>query len=310
MSIGWSIYVVLLVAGNILGCAWLLWWTARRRPGQPAPEDTSHVWDGDITEYNKPLPRWWINLFYLTIVFSIGYLFWFGGWGTFGNFSGWSSLAEHAAEKSMQDDRMEATFAPYRGMSIDVLARDPQARKLGQAIFAGNCATCHGSGARGAIGFPDLTDKVWHWGGDPDQVLTTVLDGREGVMTPWGKVLRGMDREGATLAVAVYVQQFLGRTDQNMDEVSVRGERLFGNVCVACHGMDGKGNIALGAPDLTDDYWMYGGSLADIETTIEKGRHGIMPPHRQLLGETRARLAAAYVWSLSHERPQTKPDGP
>lgn len=299
MTMGWSVFVTLIVASNILGCVWLLWWTSRRRPGQPAADDTSHVWDGDITEYNKPLPRWWINLFYLTIVFSIAYLFWFGGWGSFRSASGWTSVKEHAIDKSTQDGRMEAAFAPYRDLPIDEIARDPRALQLGQSIFAANCSTCHGSGARGAPGFPDLTDNIWHWGGHPQQILTSVLDGREGIMTPWGKVLDGMGGDSAVLSVAVYVQR-LATPEMTPDEVSVRGERLFQSLCVACHGPEGKGNIALGAPDLTDRYWMYGGRLHQISESIENGRHGVMPPHRSLIGETRSRLAAAYVWSLSH----------
>ena len=189
MTTGWSWYVIFLVALNIGGCAWLLWWTAKRRPGDPKPEDTSHVWDGDITEYNKPLPRWWINLFYLTIVFSIGYLVWYPGLGNIAGYAKWTSAGEHDADKAAYTAKLEKTFAPYQGQSIDVLAKDPNALRLGRSIFGNTCSTCHGSSAQGAIGYPNLTDDIWHWGGSPDDVLTSVMKGREGVMAPWGKVL-------------------------------------------------------------------------------------------------------------------------
>jgi len=299
MSTGWSWYVIVLVALNILGCAWLLWWTARPRPGDGKPEDTSHVWDGDITEYNKPLPRWWINLFYLTIVFGLVYLAWYGGWGSYQGFGNWTSTGEHDAKASEEDAKLETAFAPYKGKSIDVIAGDPKAVALGQAIFGNSCATCHGSSAQGAIGFPDLSDDIWHWGGTPDAILTTVLDGREGVMPEWGTVLTGMGGDNAVVSVVSYVRS-LGDADRGNDFFAVKGQKLYEGVCVACHGIDGKGNQDLGAPDLTDDYWLYGNSTAQITQSIEHGRHGVMPAHRQLLGETRARLAAAYVWSLSH----------
>ncbi|TWI12486.1 cytochrome-c oxidase, cbb3-type subunit III [Aerolutibacter ruishenii] len=300
MSTGWSWYIIVLVAFNIAAYTWLLWWTAKRRPGDPKPEDTSHVWDGDITEYNKPLPKWWINLFYITIVFALGYLTWYGGWGNYAGTSKWSSKQEHAQGKAIQDAKLEKTFAPYKGQPIDVLAKDPKALALGRSIFGNTCATCHGSAATGAIGYPNLTDKVWHWGGQPEQVLQTVLDGREGVMPEWGKVLTGMGGDNAVDYVIAYVRTLNGEGGMQNDFMAARGKTLYDGVCVACHGPDGKGNQAMGAPDLTDNYWMYGDSKESLRQTISAGRHGIMPAHRELLGETRSRLVAAYVWSLSN----------
>ena len=173
--------------------------------------------------------------------------------------------------------------------------------KLGSSIFGNTCATCHGSAGKGAIGYPNLTDNVWHWGGSPEQVLQSVLDGREGVMPPWGKILEGMGGPDATDYVIAHVRD-LGDTSGNVrgDFAAARGKTLYEGVCVACHGKDGKGNQALGAPDLTDDYWMYGDTREALREGIANGHHGVMPAHRALLGETRARLAAAYVWSLSH----------
>lgn len=302
MSGGWNGFVIALAAFNILGIAWLLWWTAKRRPGDPRPEDTSHYWDGDITEYNKPMPRWWINGFYLAIAFGIGYLLWYGGLGTVPGAGKWSSTQEHAFDKAAANARLEETFAPFRDQPLPVLAANPGALALGRSIFSNTCATCHGSSAQGAVGYPNLADDIWHWGGEPERVLETVLDGREGVMPEWGKVLTGMGGPNAVDYVTAYVRS-LGhdQATARRDFSASQGKALYDGVCVACHGVEGKGNVAMGAPDLSDDYWLYGSSREAIRKSIAEGRHGSMPPHRELLGETRARLVAAYVWSLSNQ---------
>lgn len=304
MSSGWSWYVIALIVLNIGGCAWLLWWTAKRRPGDPKPEDTSHVWDGDLTEYNKPLPLWWINLFWITIVFGIAYFAWYPGFGNFAGYGKWSSQQEHDKRKAAYDATLEATFAPYKNQPIDALAANPDALKLGRSIFSNTCATCHGSSAQGAIGYPNLSDDIWHWGGSPDRVLQTVLDGREGVMPEWGTVLTGMGGENAVDYVAAYVRT-LSQPERGVynDYMASQGKKLYEGICVACHGIDGKGNPEMGAPNLADDYWLYGNSTEALRQTIAKGRHGSMPAHREILGETRSRLVAAYVWSLSNSKP-------
>jgi len=312
MSSAWSWYVIVLVVLNIAGCVWLLWWTARRRPGDPKPEDTSHVWDGDITEYNKPLPRWWINLFYLTIVFSIGYLVWYPGFGNFAGTSGWTSAGEHDLEKAHRDRQLEETFGVYADQPFARLAGDPAAMELGRSIFANTCAACHGSSAQGAPGYPDLTDDTWNWGGEPEQILATVLDGREGVMPPLGTVMQGIGGDVSITQVASYVRAL--RSDDieatlRNDYMAARGKKYFDSLCVACHGPEGKGNQDLGAPDLTVRNTLYPNTLDSIRKTIVDGRHGTMPAHRDLLGETRARLVAAYVWSLSHSTTNEAPAG-
>ncbi|MEO6170188.1 MAG: cytochrome-c oxidase, cbb3-type subunit III [Lysobacter sp.] len=301
MSTSWSWYVIALSALNLLGVSWLLWWTAKRRPGDPKPEETSHYWDEDITEYNKPMPRWWIQGFYIGIVFGIGYMIWYGGLGDFPGVSGWSSQGEHAQDKLARDATLAETFRPYDDKAINLLAGDPVAVNLGRSIFANTCATCHGSSAQGAMGYPNLTDDIWHWGGEPQTILDTILDGREGIMPEWGKVLTGMGGDNAIDYVIAYVRTLAtGETLVRNDFMAARGKKLYDGVCVACHGVEGKGNQALGAPDLTDDYWMYGDSKESLYQTIAHGRHGVMPAHRELLGETRSRLVAAYVWSLSN----------
>ena len=302
MSTGWSWYVIALTAFNLLGVAWLLWWTAKRRPGDPKPEQTSHYWDEDITEYNKPMPRWWIQGFYIAIVFSIGYLAWYPGFGAYAGKGGWTSAGEHDAEKARQDKQLEATFGVYADKPLPQLAADPKAMELGRSIFANTCAACHGSSAQGAPGYPNLTDDHWNWGGTPDRILQTVLDGREGVMAPLGTVLTGMGGDVAITQAAAYVRALrsedIEATLRN-DYMAARGKKYFDGLCMACHGLDGKGNQDLGAPDLTSRETLYPNTLESIRTTIVEGRHGVMPAHRDLLGETRSRLVASYVWSLS-----------
>jgi cytochrome c oxidase cbb3-type subunit 3 len=301
MSSAWSWYIIVLVAINVLGCVWLLWWTGRSRGVTGSDGDTTgHAWDdGAIREYNKPLPRWWLNLFYLTIVFSIGYLVWYPGLGSFAGTSGWTSRAQHDAERDRAEQALAPLFARFESMPIPDIARDPDGLRLGRSVFANHCATCHGSDARGALGFPNLTDTAWHWGGDPDAILTSVLAGREGVMPPLGAVL-GSDL--AITEVAVYVQSLSGQ--KVSAGLAAAGKRRYDTLCIACHGADGTGTQALGAPDLTDQAWVYGSSVEAIREGIIKGRHGQMPAHAQIIGPIRARLVAAWVWAQSQPQGQ------
>lgn len=297
MNTGWSLYVIVLIVINIAGCAWLLWWTAKRRgnDGKNTAETTGHVWDGDLTEYNKPLPRWWINLFWLTIIFSIGYLVWYPGFGNFSGTSSWTSAKEHDAEKAEADARLEEAYGRFAGMAVDEVAKHPEAVAFGARLFANHCAQCHGSDARGAKGFPNLTDNDWLWGGSPDQILTTLLQGRQAAMPPLAAAIGG---DVGVTEVAAYVQSLSGiKADPALAEA---GKARFAGVCAACHGVDGKGNPMLGAPNLTDDVWLYGSDFATISEGINKGRQGMMPAHEPIIGDTRVRLVGAYVWSLSH----------
>lgn len=296
MSSAWSIFVIILTALMIVGCTWLLWSTSRPIKGEG--ETTGHVWDGDIREYNKPLPRWWLFLFYATIIYAIGYLAYYPGLGNFAGLSGWTSAKEHDAQRDEAEARLAPLFARFENMPIEQIARDPDGLRLGRSVFGNYCAMCHGSDARGAIGFPNLTDSDWLWGGTPDDILATVLDGREGLMPPLAAAL-GSDL--AVSEVAVYAQSLSGRkVDPAM---AAAGKRRYDTLCIACHGADGTGNQALGAPNLTDDIWVYGGSLDAIRKAINEGRHGQMPAHRDIIGPVRARLVAAWVWA------QSQPEG-
>jgi cytochrome c oxidase cbb3-type subunit III len=296
MSAFWTWFIIVLVVINIAGCAWLLWWTSKRRPGEP--ETTGHVWDGDIREYNKPLPKWWINLFWITIVFSIGYLIWYPGLGGIEGYAKWTSAKEHDAQRAENEARLAPLFAKFEGQSIPQLAGNDEALRLGQSVFANHCAMCHGSDGRGARGFPNLTDGEWQWGGEPEQILTSILQGRQAAMPPFAAVL-GSDQ--AVNEVAVYVQSLSGqRVDPTL---AAAGKPRFEMICAACHGRDGTGMTALGAPNLTDGIWLYGGDFDSIRTAITQGRNGYMPPHEPIIGNDRARLVAAWVYHLNQSKP-------
>lgn len=291
-----STYIIVLTAIGILGCVWLLRWTGKRRPGDPKPDETSHYWDGDLTEYNKPMPRWWLVMFYLTIVYGIGYLVYYPGFGAWQGTSGWTSAKEHDADAALAEKKLAEAFAGYESGSIEELAKNQDALRHGRSIFANHCATCHGSDARGAKGFPNLTDDIWHWGGSAEAILATVVAGRQAAMPPMEPIL---GKTGVT-ETAVYVQSLSGQTGDPV--LIAAGAKRFAGICAACHGADGRGIAAMGAPDLTDNYWQYGGDFESVRESIALGRQGMMPAHEPLIGHTRARLAAAWVYSLS-QRP-------
>lgn len=300
MSAFWSWFIIVLVVINIAGCVWLLWYTSRRRPGEA--ETTGHVWDGDIREYNKPLPKWWINLFWLTIAFSIAYLVYYPGFGRFAGTSGWTSAGEHDRQRAENEARLAPLFARFADKSIAELAADADARALGQSVFANHCAMCHGSDARGARGFPNLTDDSWQWGGEAEQILTSILAGRQAAMPPFAAVLGS---EQAVNETAVYVQSLSGqRVDATL---AAAGKPRFEMICAACHGRDGTGMTALGAPNLTDNAWLYGSDFDSIRTAIVQGRSGYMPPHEPIIGSNRARLVAGWVYHLGQTASASKP---
>jgi cytochrome c oxidase cbb3-type subunit 3 len=290
----WNWFVIIITVGSILACWWLLHWT--KGVSDRSPDDdgsTGHIWDEDIRELNTPLPRWWLHLFNITIVFALVYLVIFPGLGNFAGISGWSQIGQYDAEVARATEAQESVFGRFREMDPDALMADSEAMEIGGRLFGNNCAMCHGSDGRGAKSFPNLTDSNWLWGGSYDQVLTSITKGRIGAMPPMGAALG----EDGTREVVAYVQQLSGqKADPDM---AAAGQARFQTVCMACHGMDGTGNQALGAPNLTDDIWLYGGSPADIEATINNGRNGNMPAHENLLHEDRLRLLAAYVMGLS-----------
>ncbi len=288
-----SVVIAIVASLNVLGCGWLIWWTARSRPDEVSKgEVIDHVWDGDLQERNNPMPRWWLILFFLSIMFCFLYFLLYPALGTFGNLLGWSKASQYEQEMAAAKKQYAPMYAAFAGRETEDLAKDPKALALGRSLFANNCIACHGSDARGAPGFPNLTDNDWLHGGTPAQIIETITHGREGVMPALGTALgdRGVDE------VAAYVLSLSGRKEP--PQLIAGGEARFA-LCAACHGADGKGNQAIGAPNLTDDIWLYGGTDAAVRKSIKDGRHGKMPAHAWL-GEDKVKLLAAYVYSLSH----------
>jgi cytochrome c oxidase cbb3-type subunit 3 len=299
----WNVYVVVITFVSIVACGALLWYQSRVRvkPGGQGPDKTGHVWDGDLEEYNNPLPKWWMNLFWITLVFSAIYLVLYPGMGTFQGVLGWSQVGEYEKERSAVEARVKPLYDKYAAMPIPAVAADAQARAMGERIFLNNCAQCHGSDAGGAKGFPNLRDGDWLYGGEPAKIVESVTAGRMGVMPPQGAAL---GEEGVRNVVA-YVRSLSGLTADPLK--AQLGKEKFMASCAACHGADGKGNPAVGAPNLTDKVWLHGSTEAAITETVTKGRNMnvsegtlAMPAFKDVLGPARIHLVAAYVWSLSN----------
>lgn len=290
----WNWFVIIGTVGSMLGCWWLLHWTKgiSNRKGDGIGT-TGHVWDEDLVELNAPLPRWWLHLFNITIIFGFIYFALFPGLGNIAGLLGWTQLSQYESEISAAVVNEQEIFASYAGKTPEELQADIDAMDTGRRLFANNCAMCHGSDGRGAPGFPNLTDQDWQYGGAYEQILLSINKGRQGIMPPLGDALG----EQGVLEVSVYVQQLAG---QKADPaIAAEGKVRFDMFCAACHGPDGRGNPALGAPNLTDNTWLYGGSPEDIMYGIRHGRNGQMPAHENLLSEERRRLLAAYVAGLS-----------
>ncbi|MFN3986419.1 MAG: cytochrome-c oxidase, cbb3-type subunit III [Rhodocyclaceae bacterium] len=290
----WNYYVMGLVALSLLFCLFVLLSNNKRETGPV--ELHGHVWDENLAEYNNPLPRWWLYLFWITLIFAVVYLALYPGFGNRQGIFGWSSVGQYETERQVADERYGPIFAKYSGMDVKAVAADPDARAMGQRLFVTYCAQCHGSDARGARGFPNLTDGAWLWGGDPEHIKATITSGRMGVMTPFGQVLGG----DGVRDVAAYVRSLNGLAHDSLR--AQRGAELFATNCVACHGADAQGNPMLGAPNLTDNAWLWGSSEASIVETVTHGRMNRMPGFGEFLGEDKVHLLAAYVWGLSNKQ--------
>jgi cytochrome c oxidase cbb3-type subunit 3 len=292
----WHWYISILTILSILACVWLLRWMTSGYKKTDEVEDTGHVWDGDLTELNNPLPRWWLGLFYIPIVFGGFYLLLYPGLGTFGGILDWTSKGSYEQEVERVEAEIGPLFARYQQTPVLDLVKDKDALKVGERLYASYCTTCHGSDARGARGYPNLRDKSWLWGGDPQSIKTTLTNGRIAAMPAWEGPLGG---EAGVDEVAQYVLSLSGRA--TISELAEKGKAKYDIFCVACHGATGTGNTALGAPNLTDDIWLYGGSLTRISESIAKGRNGQMPAQGEFLGEAKIHLLTAYIYGLSQE---------
>ncbi|HET7203775.1 MAG TPA: cytochrome-c oxidase, cbb3-type subunit III, partial [Steroidobacteraceae bacterium] len=282
----------------ILACVWLLRWTSKPKTRDEkigGGADTGHVWDGDLREYNNPLPKWWLWLFYVTVAFGLLYLALYPGLGSFSGAKKWTQVSQYEQEKAVVEARANELLAPLAALPIADLVGNEQAMSTAHNLFQQNCAQCHGSDGGGATGFPDLANADWQWGAESDAVVATIASGRIAAMPPWGAVLGDQGVE----EVVAYVQTLSGQPADG--GLAAAGEARYQQVCAACHGLDGKGMAAVGAPNLTDDVWLYGSDAATLRQTIVAGRNGQMPAWGEKLGEQRVKLLAAYVTKLAQD---------
>jgi cytochrome c oxidase cbb3-type subunit 3 len=296
----WNWYVILIVLGSVLACAVFLWSQSIHHPGGAETTDTTgHVWDETLEEYNNPLPKWWSWLFYLTVVFALVYATLYPALGRFPGVFGWTSAGEYKKEVAAVDAQVKPLFDKYLKMDLQVVAADKDAMEMGGRLFQTYCIQCHGATGQGSRdkGFPNLTDKDWQWGGTPEQIVETISNGRMGMMPAYGGNPDAIGGEAGAREVANYVRSLSGLTHDSA--LAVKGKAKFETVCFACHGQDGKGMQAIGAPNLTDKVWLYGSSEARIVEGITKGRANQMPAWKDFLGESKIHLLSAYVLNLS-----------
>jgi cytochrome c oxidase cbb3-type subunit 3 len=293
-SSGWSIFVALTTAIGLAWCLWLLMVAAQRRV-MADDNTTGHVWDVDLRELNNPLPRWWLWLFVITVAFGAIYLVLYPGLGAFAGKLGWSSSGQYAAEQQRAQEAMAQTFARFKDKSAEELAKDPTAMGIGSRLFANNCAGCHGSNAQGSTGFPNLTDGDWLYGGAPATIVETIVKGRNGVMPPMGAAVGSADD---VRNLANYVLSLSGAPHNSA--AAALGKAKFAP-CAACHGPDGKGNPALGAPNLSDKIWLHGYGEQAIAAIVSGGKNNLMPAFAGRLTPEQIHLLGAYVWSLSQK---------
>jgi cytochrome c oxidase cbb3-type subunit 3 len=292
----WSWFIDAIVAGGIVWLIYLLRINSKGKlPAGGEAEATGHVWDEDLQELNTPLPRWWLVLFYITIFYGIAYLLLYPGMGSFKGLLGWTQVGEYEAEVAAADAAYGPLYAKFRKEDIAALASNDDAMKTGERLYVNYCAVCHGSDARGARGFPNLRDNDWLYGGEPENIKTSIMHGRTGSMPAWEASL---GEEGVE-QMANYVMQLSGRSVD--EKLAAAGKEKYATLCVGCHMPEGTGNKAIGAPDLTNNTWLYGGSPRAIKQTIAKGRTGRMPAHDEFLGEDKVHILSAYIYSLSHE---------
>jgi len=297
----WSFYVAALTLGGIVGCLLLLWMTSRKKVESSGDNTTGHVWDGDLTEMNNPLPLWWVGLFILTIVFSLLYLVAYPGLGSYQGELKWSMQSEYDAEVAQATKELEPLYAQFTAKKAQDLAGDPNAMAIGERLFMNNCAQCHGSDARGSKGFPNLADADWLHGGTPEKIEETITKGRNGMMPPMAAAVGTPDD---VRNVAHYVLSLSGSPH---DSVRAQlGKPKFA-ACGACHGADGKGNPAMGAPNLSDDIWLHGWGEQAVVAMVTGGKTNQMPAQEGKLTPAQIHVLASYVWGLSNRPVPAKP---
>ncbi|MBT4521907.1 MAG: cytochrome-c oxidase, cbb3-type subunit III [Halieaceae bacterium] len=292
MTSFWSGWIIILTTLTIIGISWIL---VANRKGQAKSGDqtTGHVYDG-IEEFDNPLPAWWFYMFIATIVWGVAYLLAYPGMGNYPGLLGWTQIGQHDAEVARAELKYQEMRDKYLALPIAEIATDPVVRKMGQRLFRNNCAQCHGSDAKGTQGFPNLADNDWIFSGAPNAIKSTISDGRQATMPAWSAILG----DQGVAETTAYILSLNGRTTD--ESLSDAGKKRFQTYCIACHGVDGTGNPMLGAPNLTNGIWLYGGTQSQVAQSISDGRNGVMPAHKEMLGEDKIHIIAAYVYSLSH----------
>ena len=291
----WSVYVAAITLIGIFGCLLLLILVARKKVDSAGDNTTGHVWDEDLRELNNPMPKWWMGLFVITVIFGLGYLAAYPGLGAFNGKLDWSQNGAYEREMAKAKADLEPMYAKFVSMPTEEMAKDPQAMAIGERLFMNNCAQCHGSDARGSKSFPNLADGDWLHGGSPEKIKETISNGRIGMMPPMAAAVGTADD---VRNVANYVLSLSG-SPHDAVKASLGKSKFV--ACAACHGMDGKGNPALGAPNLSDDIWLHGWGEAAIVNIVNNGKHNEMPAQKEKLTEAQIAVLASYVWGLSHK---------
>lgn len=295
MSSALSCFIGLIVSIYIIGCFWLIRVTSKTREGEADKgQVTGHTWDENLQEYNNPMPRWWLGLYIFTGIFAVIYLIIYPGFGRFAGIADWTQINQYDTEVANAEKVAATYYSKYVQQDIAEVAKNPEAVAMGKRLFMTYCTACHGSDARGTRKYPNLTDDDWLYGGSPTAIKTSIMEGRNGVMPPMAAAIGGV---AGVDEVATYVLSLSGK---QVDAAKATAGQAKFAICAGCHGMDGKGNHMIGAPNLTDDTWLYGGDLDTIRTTITTGRNGVMPAQKTALGPDRAHVLAAYIYSISH----------
>jgi cytochrome c oxidase cbb3-type subunit 3 len=293
----WHWFIAAGTIAFVIWCVWLISWSSKQGPQNIADDDVvGHKWDGDLEEWNNPAPKWWLYLYFITIAWAVGYMIAYPGLGSWEGVMGWSQEGQYEAEMQAAAERYEPIYEGFAAMDFDAMQADSEAMSLGASLYASYCTTCHGSDARGATGYPDLTDDDWLWGETEAAITATLTHGRSGVMPVLAPALGG---DAGIDNMVSYVRSLSGLVEA--DAAANSAMPMFVALCSACHNADGTGNPVFGAPNLTDDTWLYGSSVDAVHASIVEGRNGIMPAHGELLGENRTKILAAYVASLSKQ---------
>ena len=293
MASFWSYWVIILTAITFIAVVWVLF-SNRKDLSRTTDETTGHAHDG-IEELDNPLPAWWFYMFVITIVWGVGYLIIYPGMGNFPGLLGWTSTGQYEREVAAAEERYRDMRDRYLAMPVEEIAGDPAVRKMGMRLFGNNCAQCHGADGKGAYGFPNLADDDWLYGGTPEAIKATLVNGRRAAMPAWGDILGDQ-------GITEVTQHLLALNGRDADEAAAaKGETHYQTYCAACHGADGKGNQALGAPNLTNGVWLYGGSEEQIAHSLRAGRNGVMPAFEDTLSEDKIHILTAYVYGLGRQ---------